>query len=93
MVDKATNTEPLIILSPDKVINFQDGLTSASFQKSLKIFIDTIGRDIVYCKPRLDRPSTPTTQLDYYLVCLDTAKVVKPKTKPFQILANPQSRT
>ena len=63
MVDKATNTEPLIILSPDEVVAFQDGLTIASFKESLNIFIETLNSDIIYCKPRLSRPSTPTTQI------------------------------
>ena len=63
MVDKATNTEPLIILTPDEVVAFQDGLTVASFKESLNIFIETLNSDIIYCKPRLSRPATPTTQI------------------------------
>ena len=35
MVDKSTNSEPLIILSSDEVVAFQDGLTIASFKESL----------------------------------------------------------
>ena len=42
---------------------FQDGLTIASFKESLNIFIETLNSDIIYCKPRLSRPSTPTTQI------------------------------
>ena len=33
-VAKSTNTEPLIILSPDEVLEFEDGLTLLSFDKN-----------------------------------------------------------
>ena len=56
-------TEPLIILTPDEVVAFQDRLTVASFKESLNIFIETLHSDIIYCKPRLSRPVTPTTQI------------------------------
>ena len=52
MVDEATNTEPLIILTPDEVVAFRDGLTIASFKESMNIFIETLNSDIMYCKPR-----------------------------------------
>ena len=45
--DKATNTEPLIVLSPDELIKFQDGLTIATFNESLKIFVETLNSKIV----------------------------------------------
>ena len=45
--DKSTNTEPLIVLSPDKLIEFKDGLTIASFNNSLKIFAETLNSTIV----------------------------------------------
>ena len=57
--DKSTNTEPLIVLSPDKLIEFKDGLTIASFNNSLKIFVETI----VMRKPNLESPLEPTTQI------------------------------
>ena len=62
MIDKDTNTDPLIILTPDEVIKFRDGLTIASFDKCLKIFVDTVGSDNVFCNPSLER-ATPTTQI------------------------------
>ena len=61
--NKATNTDPLIILTPDEVTEFQDGLTIATFQKCLNIFIDTMNSDIVQSKARLSRPGTPSTQI------------------------------
>ena len=63
MIDKAVNTDPLIILSPDEVLQFQDGLTIASFTENLKIFVETINSDIMFCKPNLERPKTPTSQI------------------------------
>ena len=57
--DKATNTEPLIVLTPDELLNFQDGLTIASFTESVRIFIDTINSNIVMIKPRLETPPEP----------------------------------
>ena len=61
--EKATNTEPLIVLSPDELLHFQDGLTIASFTESVKIFIDTINSNIVMSKPRLETPPDPSTQI------------------------------
>ena len=62
-MDKATNTEPLIILSPGELIEFQDGLTIASFSNSLKIFVETLNSTIVMSKPNLETPPEPTTQI------------------------------
>ena len=61
--EKATNTEPLIILSPDELIKFQDGLTIASFNESLKIFVETLNSRIVMSKPNLECPPEPTSQI------------------------------
>ena len=61
--DKATNTEPLIVLSPDELIKFQDGLTIASVNDSLKIFIETLNSNIVMTKPNLETPPDPTSQI------------------------------
>ena len=61
--DKATSTEHLIILSPDKLISFKDGLTIASFGDSLKIFVETLNSTIVMSKPNLETPPEPTTQI------------------------------
>ena len=63
MEDKSTNTEPLIVLSPDEVIEMKDGLTIATFTKNLQIFVDTLQSDIVFCKPKLSRPDSPNTQI------------------------------
>ena len=62
-VDKSTNTEPLIILSPDEVIDLQDGLTLLSYDKNIRIFVDTVSSNIVYCKPKLNKPDNPSTQI------------------------------
>ena len=35
--DKATNTEPLIVISPDELIKFQDGLTTVNFQNNAQV--------------------------------------------------------
>ena len=45
--DKATNTEPLIILSPDELISFKDGLTIGFFSDALKIFLENLNSTIV----------------------------------------------
>ena len=63
MVDKATNTEPLIVISPDDILELGEKLSLLTFDKSLKIFVDTINSNYIYCKPRLSRSSTPTTQI------------------------------
>ena len=34
-VDKTTNTEPLIALSPDEVLELKDGFTIATFDKNI----------------------------------------------------------
>ena len=61
--DKATQTEPLIVHNPDEVISFKDGLTIATFQKALQIFVDTVGSDIVMTKLSLSTPKEPTSQI------------------------------
>ena len=63
MVDKVVNTDPLIILSPDEVLQFQDGLTIARFTESLKIFVETINSNIVFCKQNLEQPKTLASQI------------------------------
>ena len=60
MVDKATNTEPL---SPDEILETEKGLSLLSFNKNLKIFVDTLSSDIVYGKPKLDKGSSPSIQI------------------------------
>ena len=55
--------EPLIILSPDEVIDLQDGLTLLSYDKNIRIFVDTVSSNIVYCKPKLNKPDNPSTQI------------------------------
>ena len=61
-VDKSTNIEPLIILSPNEVLEFEDGLTLLSYDENIRIFVDTVSSDIVYCKPKMSKPGYPTTQ-------------------------------
>ena len=61
--DQATNTEPLIVISPDELIKFQDGLTIATFNESLKIFVETLNSKIVMSKPNLESPPEPTSQI------------------------------
>ena len=61
--DKATNTEPLIVLSPHEMIKFQNGLTIAAFNESLKIFVETLNSDIVMSKPNLECSPEPTSQI------------------------------
>ena len=61
--EKATQTEPLIVLTPDEIITFKDGLTIASFQKALQIFVDTVGSDIVMTRPNMSTPKEPTSQI------------------------------
>ena len=63
MEDKSTNTELLIVLSPDEVIELKDGLTIATFTKNLQIFVNTLQSDIVFGKPKLSRPDSPNTQI------------------------------
>ena len=55
--DKASNTEPLIVISPDELIKFQDGLTIATFNESLKIFVETLNSKIVMSKPNFGEPT------------------------------------
>ena len=49
--DEAVNTELLIILSPDILTEFSDGLTIVSFNESLRIFVETLNSSIVMSKP------------------------------------------
>ena len=62
-MDKRTNTEPLIILSTDEVLEFEDGLTLLSYNIYIRIFVDTVSSDIVYCKPKMSKPGSPSTQI------------------------------
>ena len=49
--DKSTNTEPLIVITPDEILELGEKLSLLTFDKSLKIFVDTLNSDIVFCKP------------------------------------------
>ena len=61
--DKSTNTEPLIVITPDEILELGQKLSLLTFDKSLKIFVDTLNSDIVFCKPDLARKASPTTQI------------------------------
>ena len=77
--EKATNPEPLIILSPDELIEFSDGLTITLFDKSLRIFVHTLNTNIVMSKPNLETP--PLIQphrLDYSRCNPRAARPTKP---------------
>ena len=80
--DKSTKTEPLIVLSPDKLIEFKDGLTIASFNHSLKIFVETLNSTIVMSKPNLESPPEPTTQIGSLKVQPTSSKANQTKLAP-----------
>ena len=61
--EKSTQTEPLIVISPDEVLELGEKLSLLTFDKGLKIFVDTLNSDIVFCKPNLARSKNPTTQI------------------------------
>ena len=63
MVDKATNTEPLIVISPDEILDLGNKLSLLTFEKNLKIFVDTLNSEYIFCKPKLSRGPSPTTQI------------------------------
>ena len=52
-VDSATNTEPLIVISPDEIIELVERLLLVTFDKYFKNFVDTLSGDMVFRKPRL----------------------------------------
>ena len=60
-VDKGTKTEPLIILTPDELVTFSDGITIASFTNNIRIFVDTVNSTIVMLRP--NTPPEPETQI------------------------------
>ena len=72
--EKATQTEPLIVLTPGEINTFKDGLTIASFQKALQIFVDTVGSDIVMTRPNLSTPKEPTSQIGLLKIQPSTSK-------------------
>ena len=61
--DKRTQTEPLIVLLPDDIITWSDGLTITIFKASRQIFVDNIQSEIVLAKPALSTPREPTTPI------------------------------
>ena len=63
MVDKATNTEPLIVISPDEILDLGNKLSLLTFDKNLKIFVDTLNSEYNFCKPKMSRCESPTTQI------------------------------
>ena len=63
MVDKSTNTEPLIVITPDEILDLGEKLSLLTFDKGLKIFVDTVNSQYKFLKPNLSRSTTPTTQI------------------------------
>ena len=61
--EKSTQTEPLIVISPDEVLELGEKLSLLTFDKGLRIFVDTLNSDIVFYKPNLTRSKSPTTQI------------------------------
>ena len=80
--DKRTNTKPLIVLSPDELIEFKDGLTIVSFNISLKILLETLNSTIVMSKPNLESPPEPTTQIGLLKVQPTSSKANQTKLAP-----------
>ena len=79
-VHTADKDEPLIILCPDELIEFSDGLTIASFDKSLRIFAETLNSKIVMAKSNLETPPDPTTQIGLLKVQLKANQTKLPHT-------------
>ena len=55
-VDKGTQTEPLIILTPHELLTFSDGISIATFTNN---FVDTVNSSIVLSRPSLSTPPEP----------------------------------
>ena len=62
-VDKRTQTELLIILTPDELVTFSDGIISASFTNNIRIFVDTVNSTIVMSRLNLSTPPKPEIQI------------------------------
>ena len=54
---------PKTFSNPDEVISFSDGISIATFQKNLQIFVDTLRSEIVIAKPILSSPPEPSSQI------------------------------
>ena len=77
-VDKGTQTEPLIILTPDELVSFSDGITIASFTNNIRIFVDTVNSTIVMSRPNLSTSPEPETQIGLLKFSLVPQKGFKP---------------
>ena len=80
--DKATQTEPLIILTPDEISQFRDGLTIATFTNNIQIFVDTLNSQIIMSRPNLCTPPEPTTQVGLLRIQPSATKGSQTKTSP-----------
>ena len=78
--DKGTQTEPLIILTPDELVSFSDGITIASFTNNIRIFVDTVNSTIVMSRPNLSTPPEPETQIGLLKIQPSASKGIQ--TKP-----------
>ena len=63
---KGTQTEPLIILTPDEWLTFSDATTIASFTNNIRIFVDTVNSSIVMSRPNLSTPREAETQIGLF---------------------------
>ena len=79
-VDKGTQTEPLIILTPDELVSFSDGITIASFTNNIRISVDTVNSTIVMSRPNLSTPPEPETQIGLLKIQPSASKGIQ--TKP-----------
>ena len=80
--DKSTNTEPLIVISPDEILELGEKLSLLTFEKSINIFVEALHTDIVFCKPDLARKTSPTTQIGLLAPQPTTNRGCQTKQKP-----------
>ena len=79
-VYKGNQTEPLIILTPDELVTFSDGITIASFTNNRRIFVDTVNSTIVMSRPNLSTPPKPETRIGLLKIQPSASKGIQ--TKP-----------
>ena len=89
--DKSTQTDPLIILTPDEIVEFRDGLTIASFTNNIRVFVDTINSQILMSRPNLSTPPEPSTQVGLLRIQPSASKGIQtrlPNNKPEEATYN-----
>ena len=77
--DKSTQTEPLIILTPDEITQFRDGLTIATFTNNIQVFVDTLNSQILMSRPNLSTPPEPSTQVGLLKIQSSASRSVQTK--------------